>query len=41
MKSCGPFNASTEAHCAIDDGFDVDCDWMVCIALISSAGPPA
>ena len=23
MKSCGPFSASTEAHCAIDDGFEV------------------
>ena len=41
MKSCGPFKASTAAHCAIDDGFDVDCDWIVVIALISSAGPPA
>ena len=35
------FSASTEAHCAIDDGFEVDCDWIVAIALISSAGPPA
>ncbi len=26
MKSCGPFSASTAAHCEIDDGFDVDCD---------------
>src|SRR5258705_11726316 len=41
MKSCGPLRASTEAHCEIDDGFEVDCDWMVAIALISSAGPPA
>ena len=24
-----------------EDGFEVDCDWIVAIALISSAGPPA
>jgi len=41
MKSCGPLRASTDAHCEIDDGFEVDCDWIVAIALISSAGPPA
>jgi hypothetical protein len=41
MKSCGPVSASSAAYCEIDDGFDVDCDWMVAIALISSAGPPA
>src|SRR5580704_8207589 len=32
MKSCGPLSASTDAHCEIDDGFDVDCDWIVAIA---------
>ena len=41
MKSCGPFSASTAAHCAIDDGFEVDCDCIVAIALISGSGPPA
>jgi hypothetical protein len=41
MKSCGPLSASTAAHCAIDDGFEVDCDWMVAIALMSCSGPPA
>ena len=35
MKSCGPFSASTAAHCEIEDGFEVDCDWIVAIALIS------
>ena len=39
MKSCGPFSASTAAHCEIDDGLVVDCDCSLAIALISMVGP--
>ena len=38
MKSCGPFKASTAAHCAMDDGLDVDCDCSFDMALISGFG---
>jgi uncharacterized membrane protein (GlpM family) len=41
MKSLGPLSASTDAAWLIEHAFDVDCDWMVVIALISSVGPPA
>ena len=41
MKSCGPFSASTAAHCETDDGLDVV--WLItlAIALISGSGPAA
>ncbi len=39
MKSCGPFNASTAAYWLTEQGFDVLCDWIVAIALISGTGP--
>src|SRR6476620_5962459 len=32
MKPCGPFSASTAAHCETAVGFDVDCDCTVAIA---------
>jgi hypothetical protein len=41
MKSCGPLSASTAAHCETAAGFEVDCDWIVAIALIKGSGPPA
>ena len=41
MKSCGPDSASTASAWLIEEGFEVDCDWIVPIALMSSAGPPA
>ena len=41
MKSCGPLSASTAAHCDTAAGFEVDCDWIIAIALISVSGPPA
>ena len=37
----GPFSASTAAHWLIEQGFDVDCDWILRIAPISSVGPAA
>ena len=39
MKPCGPFSASTAAHCEIELGFDVDCDCSLAMALISTSGP--
>ena len=36
-----PFKASTAAAWLIEDGFDVDCDWILPIALIISFGPAA
>ena len=41
MKSCGPFSASTPAHCVMDDGLEVDCDCSLHMALISGSGPAA
>ena len=41
MKSCGPFSASTAAHCEIDEGLEVV--WLITLAmsLISGSGPAA
>ena len=39
MKSCGPSSAATDAHCDTAVGFEVDCDWIIAIALISGSGP--
>jgi len=39
MKSCVPFNASTEAHWEIEAALVTDCDWSLAIALIRSSGP--
>jgi hypothetical protein len=41
MKSFGPLSASTAAHCDTAAGFEVDCDWIIAIALIKGSGPPA
>ena len=41
MKSCGPLSASTAAHCDTAAGFEVDCDWIIAMVLISGSGPPA
>ena len=29
------------AHCDTAAGFEVDCDWIIAIALINGSGPPA
>jgi hypothetical protein len=34
-------SAASAAAWLIEDGFEVDCDWMTPIALMSSLGPPA
>ena len=39
MKSCGPFSASTAAHCVIDEGLEVDCDCSLHMVLMSGSGP--
>ena len=41
MKPWAPFKASTAAAWLIDEGFDVDWDWILPIALIISFGPAA
>ena len=41
MKSCGPFSASTDAHCAIVQAPEVCWPWIMSIALISGTGPAA
>ncbi len=41
IKSCFPFRASTAAAWLIDDGFEVDWDWIFLIAEIISFGPAA
>src|SRR5689334_914092 len=40
-ESCGPVNASTAAHCAIEFVFEVECPWTFSIALVQSAGASA
>src|SRR4030095_16973092 len=40
-SSWGPTSASTAAHCAIDDGFDVTWLWTSVIARMIARGPAA
>src|ERR1051325_2472644 len=39
MKSFGPLSASTDAHCDTAEGFEVDCDWIIAIAVTGVPGP--
>ncbi len=41
MKSCGPFKASTAAHCEMEVALVADWLCSLAIALISSRGPAA
>ena len=41
MKSCGPFSASTAAHCEIEQASEVVWPARLAIALISGSGPAA
>ena len=41
IKSCVPLNASTDAAWLIDEGLEVDWDWIFLIALIIFSGPAA
>jgi hypothetical protein len=41
MKSCGPFSASTAAHWLIEQGLEVDCDWILRMAADQRLRPAA